>query len=106
MVVETREGCKCLVIDDRILSKTGFLWLNTHTDKTGAFHQGYNDDLTMDSGANWDIVKVYEDVNCLNFDDDSPFCSLSLLWKRDSIKEVTMAEVEEKFGCKVKIIND
>lgn len=105
MVVETREGCKCLVIDDRILSKTGFLWLNTHTDKTGAFHQGYNDDLTMDSGANWDIVKVYEDVNCLNFDDDSPFCSLSLLWKRDSIKEVTMAEVEEKFGCKVKIIN-
>ena len=27
-------------------------------------------------------------------------------WERASIKEVTMSEVEEKFGCKVKIIND
>ena len=25
---------------------------------------------------------------------------------RAQIKEVTMSEVEEKFGCKVKIIND
>lgn len=26
-----------------------------------------------------------------------------LLWEREPVKEVTMAEVEEKFGCKVKI---
>lgn len=25
-------------------------------------------------------------------------------WKREEIKEVTMADVEEKFGCKVKIV--
>lgn len=106
MVVETRAGERYILVDDRFLSKTGFLWLNTHTDKNGAIRQGYNDDLTMDSGANWDIVKVYEEVNCLNFDKNSPFCSLSLLWERKPVKEVTMAEVEAKFGCRVKIIND
>lgn len=105
MIVEIRTGEKYILVDDRFLSKTGFLWLNTHTDKNGAFHRGYNDDLTMDSGANWDIVKVYKAVNCLDFDENSPFCSLSLLWERNSIKEVTMAEVEEKFGCKIKIVN-
>ena len=26
-------------------------------------------------------------------------------WEHASIKEVTMSEVEEKFGCKVKIVN-
>ena len=106
MVVETRAGEKYILVDDRFLSKTGFLWLNTHTDKNrGTIHQGYNDDLTMDSGANWDIVKVYEEVNSLNINDDHPLYSLSLLWERNSIKEVTMAEVEAKFGCKVKIVN-
>lgn len=105
MVVETRAGERYILVDDRFLSKTGFLWLNTHADKNGVFHQGYNDDLTMSSGANWDIVKVYEEVNSLNIDDDHPLYSLSLLWERNSIKEVTMAEVEAKFGCKVKIVN-
>ena len=106
MVVEIRKGEKYILVGDRFLSKTGFLWLNTHTDKNHGVHQGYNDDLTIDSGDSWDIVKVYKEVNCLNFDENSPFCSLSLLWERSSIKEVTMAEVEKKFGCKVKIIND
>lgn len=27
-------------------------------------------------------------------------------WKREEIKEVTMSEVEEKFGCKVKIVKE
>lgn len=105
MVVETRSGRRYIFIDDRFLSKTGFLWLDTLYDNNHVHHQGFNDDLTMSSGANWDIVKVYKEVSCLNFDENSPFCSLSLLWKRDSIKEVTMAEVEAKFGCKVKIVN-
>jgi hypothetical protein len=107
MVVETRNGEKYILVDDRFLSKTGFLWLNTHTDKNrGTFHQGYNDDLTIDSGANWDIIKVYKEVNNLCFYNDDVYGALDLLWERKPVKEVTMAEVEEKFGCKVKIIND
>lgn len=27
-------------------------------------------------------------------------------WKREEVKEVTMADVEEKFGCKVKIVKE
>jgi len=107
MVVEIRKGEKYILVGDRFLSKTGFLWLDTFYDNNHVHHQGYNDDLTMDSGANWDIVKVYKEVNCLDFITNSVFCSLDLLWKRsDEPKEVTMAEVEAKFGCKVKIVND
>ena len=67
----------------------------------------YNDDLTMSSGANWDIIKVYKEVNNLCcFCNDGAYGALDLLWERKPIKEVTMSEVEEKFGCRVKIIND
>ena len=86
MVVETRSG---------------------HYDEHNLFHHGYNDDLTMSSGANWDIIKVYKEVNNLCcFCNDGAYGALDLLWERKPIKEVTMSEVEEKFGCRVKIIND
>lgn len=106
MVVETRDGGKYILIGDRFLSKTGFLWLNTFYDEHNLFHHGYNDDLTMSSGANWDIIKVYKEVNNLYFCNDDVYGVLDLLWERKPIKEVTMAEVEAKFGCRVKIIND
>lgn len=32
--------------------------------------------------------------------------SCNKIWKRSEVKEVTMAEVEEKFGCKVKIVKE
>ena len=106
MVVETRSGRRYILIDDRLLSDTNYLWLNSHYDEHNLFHYGYNDDLTMNSGANWDIIKVYKEVNNLCFCNDDVYGALDLLWERKPIKEVTMAEVEEKFGCRVKIIND
>ena len=30
----------------------------------------------------------------------------SLLWKREEYREVTMREIEEKFGCKIKIVEE
>ena len=30
--------------------------------------------------------------------------NLTLLWEREEVKEVTMAEIEKKFGCKIKIV--
>ena len=106
MVVETRSGRRYILIDDRLLSDTNYLWLNSHYDEHNLFHHGYNDDLTMSSGANWDIIKVYKEVNNLCFCNDDVYGALDLLWERKPVKEVTMAEVEEKFGCRVKIIND
>ena len=32
--------------------------------------------------------------------------NLKSIWKATEVKEVTMAEVEKKFGCKVKIIKE
>ena len=106
MVVETRNGDRYILIDDRLLSDTNYLWLNSHYDEHNLFHYGYNDDLTMSCSANWDIIKVYKEVNNLCFCNDGFYGALDLLWERKPVKEVTMAEVEAKFGCRVKIIND
>lgn len=31
---------------------------------------------------------------------------ISWIWKREDVREVTMAEVEEQFGCKIKIVKE
>lgn len=92
MVVELRNGTRYVVIDDKILSSIGYDFLST-----------YNEDLTMEKGpSKHDIVKVYDQIYCIDFNKNS----LNLLWERSEVKEVTMAEVEEKFGCKVKIVKE
>lgn len=95
MVVELGDGEDYLVVDGLLLSDSGFMRLSR-----------YRNDLTIsDSSAKWDIVKVYDQTNTL-----PPFGAFApppqLLWERKEVKEVTMAEVEEKFGCKVKIVKE
>lgn len=61
----------------------------------------YEEDMTF-KGKNmklFDIMKIYEKSR-----DGSPFSKGKLLWQREEYKEVTMKEIEEKFGCKVKIV--
>ena len=103
MVVEFRNGKKYIVIDNKLLAITGYKYLYF-----------YNEDLTttpitceapVESGekvSNFDIMKVYDQVNSLDFNENK----LKLLWERSEVKEVTMAEVEEKLGCKVKMVKD
>lgn len=78
----------------------------------------YDDDLTSDglfSNDNYDIMAVRKTSDFgLKF--SVPFIFNLILysckepdrifwdWQREEVKEVTMAEVEEKFGCKVKIV--
>ena len=74
----------------------------------------YNDDLTPFSGINsYTIMAVrknpvesasylFEMLTNDSIDKDRYYWD----WKREEIKEVTMAEVEEKFGCKVKIVKE
>lgn len=65
-----------------------------------------NDDLTFKfDGKDNRIIKVYRvtdqhDMTTLNAIDDK-----YLIWE-EKIKEVTMAELEEKYGCKVKVVAD
>ena len=66
----------------------------------------YTDYLHCCSETEWDIVKVEIPYH--------PFCNMNIDYERDkrkllweeSVKEVTMAEIEEKFGCKVKIVKE
>lgn len=79
-----------------------------------SFNKYYNDDLTpSDDDDRYTIMAVRSNpiasASCLfemltnnNIDKDRYYWD----WKRGEIKEVTMAEVEEKFGCKVKIVKE
>lgn len=61
----------------------------------------YNEDMTF-KGKNmelFDIMRIYEESR-----DSIPFSKGKLLWQREEYKEVTMKEIEEKYGCKVKIV--
>ena len=65
-----------------------------------------NEDLTY--GAGKEIVAVYghSDIHKILFDYNIPrsIREMKCLWGRpEDVKEVTMREVEERFGCKVKI---
>lgn len=95
MVVELRGGGRYLFVNDK--------FANVH-EWTDSKH--YNNDLTHPDYEELSIVKVYTSTgytlgNMLS----KP--SLNLIWERkDDIKEMTVAEIEEKLGYKVKVIAD
>ena len=97
MVVEYRNGYRRMVVDDRLMGVSGDSCLNN-----------FNEDLTMKgqgpSRRDFDIIRVYNLIDTL--DEISRVNSCNKIWERSEVKEVTMAEVEEKFGCKVKIVKE
>lgn len=92
MVVECRNGNKYMVIDDKLISTTGFMRLSD-----------YKTDLSLkDISCNeLDIMKVYKEIDIFDFD-----IAYNIIWERIEVKEVTMADVEKKFGCKIKIVKE
>lgn len=102
MVVKTRNNTMLLVVDDKLISVSGFLRLTE-----------YNDDLTItdepDSNiqSGFDIMEVYDDINSwgLGFSSGLSYVEKKkwgkLIWKRKEIKEVTMQEIADKFNIPV-----
>ena len=102
MVVETKDGTKYVVMrnscmpapdSDFIVNRNGWNTLNNYSDNLLENH--YYSDL--------DIIKVYKPKypNVIRtFEDDE----LKLIWQRKDYKEMTVAEIEEKLGYKIKII--
>ena len=104
MLVEVRNGDKYTVIfgahasieDDDILANhdSGFMRLNS-----------YYDDLTCDSSREYDIIKVFESFGlggiykCMD-------SHLKLLWEREPVRELTIAEIEKLLGFPVKIVKE
>lgn len=74
----------------------------------------YNNDLTDGDYHKYDIIAVSKRSGTLflgNYLIDILLSKVTLSdvfwdWEREKVKEVTMSEVEEKFGCKVKIIKE
>lgn len=102
MIVTTRNGNSYIVMRDFIDSGdvlTGLSCDNVIAN-TWTSLLCYNQDMTHPTLPNIDIMSVYASST---YSVNTP---TKLLWKREEYKEVTMQEIEEKFGCKVKIVEE
>lgn len=102
-VVETRDGDKYLIFDSE---ECKFMY---RVDGEFLDLERYREDLTRMSGdKSYDIMKVYELVCPANQNSIKAYCEryLLLVWERTEPKEMTMAELEEKLGYKVKIVKE
>ena len=95
MVVDIRNGNRYIVINDGLRRNDTWLAINP-----------YLDDLTRKKTKEYDVMKVYTTVgNTLEYMFDDLF--LKLVWERpEEYIEMTVAEIEEKLGYKVKVIAD
>ena len=100
MIVETRCGNSYIVMRDFIDygDVLAGLSCNNIISNTWIRLSAYNKDMTHPTLPNIDIMSVYASSV---YSVDTP---TKLLWGRKEYKEVTMKEIEEKFGCKVKIV--
>ena len=93
MIVECRNGKRRMVVDNILICDNGFIDL-----------LNYNNDLKHMKFSEFDIIKIYDKIYRLDLLDNQK--RLNLLWARSEVKEVTMADVEKKFGCKIKIVKE
>ena len=108
MIVELSDGEKRLVIANTLLGlKAG----------SGGIAMRYiNDDLTLDSILHGDIVKVYSepqdgradyigsDISWFIKNDCTKYSRC--IWEREEPKDITVAEIEEILGYKIKIVGE
>lgn len=100
-VIETRKGDRYLVCtaQEQLVGVGSDGWISL-----GFFKQNMQCCGTSD----FDIAKVYEIKYACHFsrmlanDNDN----LTLVWEREEVKELTMADIEKLVGCKVKIVKE
>lgn len=98
-VIETRYGIKYLVCStDKGLfgvGNSGCIGLND-----------FEQNMKFEKNHNFDIAKVYKIKQCCYFDGILDNARLILVWEREEVKELTMADIEKLVGCKVKIVKE
>lgn len=117
MIIETRNGREYVVFIDTCKPK--YIVTEDYYDEQGRIsliinynsHKWtslsyYDEDLCRNNGdKSSDITKVYIPVHPYSFMDITYEDGRNLIWERpEPIKEMTMKELEEHFGCKVKIV--
>lgn len=102
MVVETKDGTKYIVMRNSCISAPDSDFIVNENGWNPLRY--YNDDLLeYHTYSDLDIIKVYKPnyPNVIRtFEEDA----LELIWEREEYKEMTVAEIEEKLGYKIKII--
>ncbi len=127
-IVLLKDGRRCIVMPDiedtnnglalyGMLRFRGLVLGGVYDKRFGIIanlNEYYDDDLTPSDGdSRYTIMAVrknpvesasylFEMLTNDSIDKDRYYWN----WKREEIKEVTMEEVEEKFGCKVKIVKE
>lgn len=94
MVVEYRNGDRAMVLGDKLMRNAHYTVLNNFTDTL--------EHLNVD---NLTIIRAYQskaDILDDYFNDEY----LTLVWERDSAKEMTVAEIEKELGYKIKVIGE
>ena len=101
-IVKTREGKYNIVMRDFIGEGDILAGLSCDNkiSETWTSLSNYNQDMTNSRFPHIDIMSVYDSYPY------SADTTKKLLWERKEYKEVTMKEIEEKFGCKVKIVEE
>lgn len=97
MVVEDRRGEIYLVVDGNLISRTGYLRLDSISETL---------ECTDESCSEYDIVRVYGNVSCWGYGFNSGISHIKdstsiLLWERTE-KIVTMQQIADKFGIPLK----
>lgn len=102
MIVKIRNGEYHIIMRDFIDAGDVLAGLSCNNKILGTWTSlsNYNQDMTHSGVPYLDIVSVYASYP---YSADTP---TRLLWERNEYKEVTMKEIEEKFGCKVKIVGN
>ena len=102
MVVKIRNGEYHIIMRDFIDDGDILAGLSCNNKILGTWTSlsNYNQDMTHSGVPYLDIVSVYASYP---YSADTP---TRLIWERNEYQEVTMKEIEEKFGCKVKIVGN
>ena len=102
MIVKIRNGEYHIIMRDFIDDGDILAGLSCNNKILGTWTSlsNYNQDMTHSGVLYLDIMSVYASYP---YSADTP---TRLLWERNEYQEVTMKEIEEKFGCKVKIVGN
>ena len=115
MVVESRDGSVGVVLLNTA-TVSGIKWfLDCDRDRIDFWQElnEYDNNLMLicsDGDDEEDIMKIYQPSDFNDYTTMKVYCDENLIFDREiknisgEYKDVTMKDIEEKFGCKVKIV--
>ena len=100
MIVTTRNGDFHIVMRDFVDVGDILAGISDNDNITNSYIKlsYYKQDMKSNLLSDFDIMSVYTSyLRCMDI-------QKKLIWEREEYKEVTMKEIEEKFGCRIKLV--